>query len=82
MERPKLRPVEPLPVEVEGRTLVALNDPDRYCDETALLDPVNTVQEVHAVVLSGGSAFGLDAASGVTSSTWPSASSLGASTSC
>ena len=33
--------------------------------ETALLDPVNTVQEVHAVVLAGGSAFGLDAASGV-----------------
>ena len=33
--------------------------------ETALLDPVNTVQQVHAVVLSGGSAFGLDAASGV-----------------
>ncbi len=34
--------------------------------ETALLDPVNTtVQEVQAVVLSGGSAFGLDAASGV-----------------
>jgi L-aminopeptidase/D-esterase-like protein len=33
--------------------------------ETALLDPVNSVQEVHAVVLSGGSAFGLDAASGV-----------------
>ena len=33
--------------------------------ETALLDPVSTVQEVHAVVLSGGSAFGLDAASGV-----------------
>ncbi len=33
--------------------------------ETALLDPVNTVAEVHAVVLSGGSAFGLDAASGV-----------------
>jgi len=33
--------------------------------ETTLLDPVNTVQEVHAVVLSGGSAFGLDAASGV-----------------
>ena len=32
--------------------------------ETDLLDPVNTVQEVHAVVLSGGSAFGLDAASG------------------
>lgn len=33
--------------------------------EIALLDPVNTVAEVHAVVLSGGSAFGLDAASGV-----------------
>ena len=33
--------------------------------EVALLDPVNSVQEVHAIVLSGGSAFGLDAASGV-----------------
>jgi L-aminopeptidase/D-esterase-like protein len=33
--------------------------------ETDLLDPVNTVQIAHAVVLSGGSAFGLDAASGV-----------------
>lgn len=33
--------------------------------ETDLLDPVNTVQRVHAVVLSGGSAFGLDAATGV-----------------
>jgi L-aminopeptidase/D-esterase-like protein len=33
--------------------------------ETDLLDPINTVQRVHAVVLSGGSAFGLDAASGV-----------------
>lgn len=33
--------------------------------ETDLLDPVNLVQEVNAVVLSGGSAFGLDAASGV-----------------
>jgi L-aminopeptidase/D-esterase-like protein len=33
--------------------------------ETALLDPVNTVQEVHAIVLSGGSAFGLAAADGV-----------------
>ncbi|MCP3960056.1 MAG: P1 family peptidase [bacterium] len=32
--------------------------------ETDLLDPVNTVQQVHAVVLSGGSAFGLDSASG------------------
>ena len=33
--------------------------------ETDLLDPVNTVQEVHAVVLSGGSAFGLETATGV-----------------
>ncbi len=33
--------------------------------ETDLLDPVNLVQKVHAIVLSGGSAFGLDSASGV-----------------
>ncbi|MFO7588290.1 MAG: P1 family peptidase [Gemmatimonadota bacterium] len=33
--------------------------------ETDLLDPVNSVAVVHAVVLSGGSAFGLDAATGV-----------------
>lgn len=33
--------------------------------ETDLLDPVNLVQKVHAVLLAGGSAFGLDAASGV-----------------
>ena len=33
--------------------------------ETDLLDPVNLVDRVHAVVLAGGSAFGLDAASGV-----------------
>jgi L-aminopeptidase/D-esterase-like protein len=33
--------------------------------ETDLLDPVNLVERVHAVVLAGGSAFGLDAASGV-----------------
>src|SRR5512144_2884986 len=32
--------------------------------ETDLLSPLNTVQEVHAVLLSGGSAFGLDAATG------------------
>jgi len=30
-----------------------------------LLDPSNTVPKVHAIVLSGGSAFGLDSASGV-----------------
>jgi L-aminopeptidase/D-esterase-like protein len=33
--------------------------------ETDLLNPVNLVQKVHAVLLAGGSAFGLDAASGV-----------------
>ena len=33
--------------------------------ETALLDPAQTVDGVDAIVLSGGSAFGLDAASGV-----------------
>lgn len=33
--------------------------------ETNLLDPVNVVDKVHAVVLAGGSAFGLDAAGGV-----------------
>jgi len=33
--------------------------------ETDLLDPVNTVERVHGIVLAGGSAFGLDAASGV-----------------
>lgn len=32
--------------------------------ETDLLDPTNTVDRVNAVVLSGGSAFGLDAAQG------------------
>ena len=33
--------------------------------ETDLLNPLNTVQKVNAIVLSGGSAFGLDSASGV-----------------
>lgn len=33
--------------------------------ETDLLDPTKTVEKVHAVVLSGGSAFGLDSCSGV-----------------
>lgn len=33
--------------------------------ETDLLNPVNTVQRVQAIVLSGGSAFGLDTATGV-----------------
>ena len=33
--------------------------------ETDVLNPVNVVQIAHAIVLSGGSAFGLDSASGV-----------------
>jgi L-aminopeptidase/D-esterase-like protein len=33
--------------------------------ETDLLNPINLVEKVHAVVLAGGSAFGLDSASGV-----------------
>ncbi len=33
--------------------------------ETDLLRPMHMVEEVHAIVLTGGSAFGLDAASGV-----------------
>ena len=33
--------------------------------ETDLLNPVNLIQKVHAVILAGGSAFGLDAAAGV-----------------
>ena len=32
--------------------------------ETDLLSPINTVDRVNAIVLAGGSAFGLDAASG------------------
>jgi L-aminopeptidase/D-esterase-like protein len=32
--------------------------------ETDLLNPINLVQQVHAVMLAGGSAYGLDAASG------------------
>ena len=33
--------------------------------ETDLLEPGNLVEKVHAIVLTGGSAYGLDAASGV-----------------
>ena len=34
--------------------------------DTALLEPENLIDDVHAIVLSGGSVFGLDAASAVT----------------
>src|SRR5512135_1645395 len=33
--------------------------------ETDLLQPINRVQRVHAILMAGGSAFGLDAAAGV-----------------
>lgn len=33
--------------------------------ETDLLDPINLVDKIHAIVLSGGSAFGLDSVGGV-----------------
>ncbi|MBM4259517.1 MAG: hypothetical protein FJ147_26905 [Deltaproteobacteria bacterium] len=33
--------------------------------ETDLLNPINMIEHVHAIVLAGGSAFGLDTASGV-----------------
>lgn len=31
---------------------------------TDLLNPINLVEQAHAIILAGGSAFGLDAASG------------------
>jgi L-aminopeptidase/D-esterase-like protein len=37
----------------------------RETRETDLLDPLNLVDKVNAIVLAGGSAFGLDAAQGV-----------------
>ena len=43
--------------------------------ETDLLDPANTVDAVHALVLSGGSAFGLEAAGGVAG--WLAARGIG-----
>ncbi|RPH46113.1 MAG: peptidase S58 family protein [Burkholderiales bacterium] len=43
--------------------------------ETDLLDPVNAVDQVHAVLLAGGSAFGLDAAGGVVA--WLEAQGIG-----
>jgi len=43
--------------------------------ETDLLDPGNAIERVHAVLLAGGSAFGLDAASGVVA--WLEARGIG-----
>jgi L-aminopeptidase/D-esterase-like protein len=44
--------------------------------ETELLSPLNAVEQVHAVLLAGGSAFGLDAAGGVMR--WLDARGIGA----
>ncbi|MFW0787330.1 P1 family peptidase [Gordonia sp. CPCC 206044] len=59
-----------------GATVVRISAPGAVCAvdvrgggpgtrETDLLDPVNTVQTAHAIVLTGGSAYGLAAADGV-----------------
>src|SRR5438094_6319233 len=45
---------------------VAQRGPAPGTRETDLLSPLNMVERVNAIVLSGGSAFGLDAAQGVT----------------
>lgn len=61
-----------------GATVVRISGPNAVCAvdvrgggpgtrETDLLDPVNTVQTAHAIVLTGGSAYGLAAADGVMS---------------
>jgi L-aminopeptidase/D-esterase-like protein len=52
---------------VEGGAVagVDVRGPAPGTSETDLLNPMNTVDQVHAIVLSGGSAFGLDAAGGV-----------------
>jgi L-aminopeptidase/D-esterase-like protein len=53
----------PAPILAEGSSAEFAGEPGTR--ETDLLDPVNSVDRVHAVVLAGGSAFGLDAAGGV-----------------
>lgn len=62
-ERPTGCTVVPAPEGTVGGVDVRGGAPGTR--ETDLLDPVNTVEIVNAVVLAGGSAFGLDAASGV-----------------
>ncbi|MGH7163733.1 MAG: AmmeMemoRadiSam system protein B, partial [Planctomycetota bacterium] len=63
--RPLLRPVEPIAVEVNGRSLIALRDPDGYCPETALVEPgavgllalfdgSRTLREIQELLLRGG----------------------------
>lgn len=59
-----------------GCTVVLTNEEGATCGvdvrgsapgtrETDLLNPINVIEKVHAICLSGGSAFGLEAASGV-----------------
>ena len=54
-----------LPVAGSMRAGVAVGGGAPATRETDLLAPTATVQEIHALLLTGGSAFGLDAASGV-----------------
>src|SRR5579862_3023962 len=53
-----------LPVARSMRAGVHVGGGGPATRETDLLDPVRAVQEINALVLAGGSAFGLDAASG------------------
>jgi len=48
--------------------------------ETDLLNPINLVDKVHAITLAGGSAFGLDAATGVVR--WLEEQGIGFNTGC
>ncbi|MEM1038322.1 MAG: P1 family peptidase [Pseudomonadota bacterium] len=57
--------VTALMCDVENRTSVHVMGGAPGTRETDLLSPENTVESVDALVLSGGSAFGLDAAAGV-----------------
>src|SRR5579862_9548970 len=54
-----------LPVAGEMRAGVHVGGGAPATRETDLLDPAAMVQTIHALLLTGGSAFGLDAASGV-----------------
>lgn len=64
--RPRLRPVEPVPVEIEGRSSVALRDPEELADDTAvvpagvlpllgLLDGTRTLRDIQEMLLQAGS---------------------------
>ncbi|MDX1382570.1 MAG: P1 family peptidase [Thermoanaerobaculia bacterium] len=61
------RPTGCTVVLAEGGAVAAVDvrGPAPATRETDLLDPSRTIRQAHAIVLSGGSAFGLDTASGV-----------------